>query len=94
MATSNRQRVVTDNYQGGLCVRSREKGGGGDKEKGGSGRGEKIQEARVGVSRARRTRMLCYAPQVHVNGVQRHLEVSVVVANREPDVPLARDNGI
>lgn len=69
------------------------KRGGGNKEKGGSGRGENIQEARVGVSRTKRTRMHCYAPQVHVNGVQRHLEVSVVVANRQPDAPLARDNG-
>lgn len=92
MATSNRQSVVTDNHHGGLCVRSREKVGGG-KEKGGSWRGEEIQEARVGVSRARRTRMLCYAPQEHVKGVQRILEASVVVATRKSDAPLARDNG-
>lgn len=93
MATSNRQSVVTDNHHGGLCVRSREKVGGRGKEKGGSWRGEEIQEARVGVSRARRTRMLCYAPQEHVKGVQRILEASVVVATRQSDAPLARDNG-
>lgn len=75
-----------------MCQEQR-KGWGGCKEKGGSWRGEEIQEARVGVSRARRTRMLCYAPQEYVKGVQRILEASVVVATRQSDAPLARDNG-